>query len=111
MLDVLFIFGLGLGETGAALGTVLAQDISVCMSIYYFFLSGKSSLNLTLRHFFPDRRILREVILIGIPSFLQLSGYSVSILIVNVFLKKYSCDLGLGTYGIVNTNSEIGISV
>lgn len=50
----------------------------------------------------PDWRILREVILIGIPSFLQLSGYSVSILIVNVFLKKYSGDLGLSTYGIVS---------
>lgn len=102
VLDILFIFGLGLGETGAALGTVLAQSISMCMSIYYFFLSGKSILSLTLRHFIPDWRILREVILIGIPSFLQLSGYSVSILIVNVFLKKYSGDLGLSTYGIVS---------
>lgn len=102
VLDILFIFGLGLGETGAALGTVLAQSISMYMSIYYFFLSGKSILSLTLRHFIPDWRILREVILIGIPSFLQLSGYSVSILIVNVFLKKYSGDLGLSTYGIVS---------
>ena len=101
VLDMLFIFGLGLGETGAALGTVLAQSISMCMSIYYFFLSGKSILSLTLRHFIPDWRILREVILIGIPSFLQLSGYSVSILIVNVFFKKYSGDLGLSTYVIV----------
>lgn len=102
VLDVLFIFGFGFGETGAALGTVLAQSISMGMSIYYFFLSGKSILNLSPRHFIPDWSVLREVILIGIPSFLQLSGYSISILVVNVFLKIYGGDLNISTYGIVS---------
>lgn len=101
-LDILFIFGLGLRETGAALGTVLAQSISMGMSIYYFFLSGKSVLKLAPRHFVPDQKVLRDVILIGIPSFLQLSGYSISILIVNVFLNKYGGDFSISTYGIVS---------
>lgn len=102
VLDALFIFGFGLGETGAALGTVMAQCISMCMSIYYFFLSGKSILHLKPRHFIPDWHILREVILIGIPSFLQMSGYGIAIIIVNLFLKTFSDDLGLSTYGIVS---------
>ena len=101
-LDALFIFGLGLGEIGAALGTVMAQCISMCMSVYYFFLSGKSILHLKLRHFIPDWHILREAILIGIPSFLQMSGYSITIIIVNLYLKTFSDDLGLSTYGIVS---------
>lgn len=62
----------------------------------------KSILNLSLRHFSPDWSVLREVILIGIPSFLQLSGYSISILVVNIFLKEYGSDLNISTYGIVS---------
>lgn len=100
--DILFIAGLRLGETGAALGTVLAQSISMGMSIYYFFLSGKSVLKLSRRHFIPDREVLREILLIGIPSFLQTAGYGISILAVNVFLKKYGDTSDIGTYGIVN---------
>lgn len=102
LLDILFIFGLRMGVIGAAAGTVMAQAISMFMSIYYFFLSGKSCLKFSVKDFIPDKGIIREVILIGIPSFLQMSGYSISIIIVNQFLRKYGGDLPISTYGIVS---------
>ncbi|HOO27880.1 MAG TPA: MATE family efflux transporter [Lachnospiraceae bacterium] len=102
LLDPIFIFGFRMGVTGAAAATVAAQIISAGMSIYYFYLSKKSSLRLKPEHFIPDKELLREIILIGIPSFLQMTGYSFSIILVNQILKKYGGNLYISTYGIVS---------
>lgn len=102
ILDLFFIFGLKMGVVGAALGTVAGQAISMLMSINFFFLSGRSTLKFRLWHFRPDKKIIGEIITIGIPSFLQLSGYSISIMIVNQFLRGYGGDLPISTYGIVS---------
>ena len=101
-LDFLLIFGLGMEVTGAALGTVGGQMISMAMSIYYFFLSGKSRLRFQKHHFRPEWSLLREILLTGIPSFLQLSGYSISAAVVNLLLRSNGGDLAIGTYGIVS---------
>lgn len=102
LLDLLLIFGLGMEVTGAALGTVGGQMISMAMSIYYFFFSGKSRLRFQRHHFRPDWSLLREIILTGIPSLLQLSGYSISVAVLNLFLRSNGGDLAIGTYGIVS---------
>ena len=102
VLDVLFIFGLHMGVIGAALGTVLSQCMSMVMSIYFFFFSGRSILRFSLKYFRPDIRLLGEMIGIGIPSFFQMSGMSFAIIITNQFLRKYGGDLAISTYGIVN---------
>ena len=85
---------------GAAIGTVAGQGISMAMSIWFFYLSGKSVHHFRLRHFKPDLRLMWEVVGIGLPSSLQLSGQSVSMVIVNQFLKKYGGDLAISSYGI-----------
>lgn len=102
VLDLVFIFVLHMGVVGAALGTVLAQCISMFMSFYFFFWSGKSMLKFYPRHFRPDLHLCGEMLLLGIPSFLQLSGMSISIMVVNQFLRNYGGDLPISTYGIVN---------
>ena len=102
ILDPIFIFGLKMGVVGAAVGTVAGQAISMLMSINFFFLSGRSTLKFRFCHFRPDKKIIGEIITIGIPSFLQLSGYSISIMIVNQFLRGYGGDLPISTYGIVS---------
>ena len=102
MLDCTLIFGFQMGVVGAAVGTVAGQGISMAMSIYYFYFSGKSVLCIRLSHFIPDFRLLGEVIAIGIPSFLQLCGQSVALIIVNQFLRRYGGDLAITSYGIVN---------
>ena len=73
MLDCTLIFGFQMGVVGAAVGTVAGQGISMAMSIYYL-----------------------------IPSFLQLCGQSVALIIVNQFLRRYGGDLAITSYGIVN---------
>lgn len=59
-------------------------------------------LHIRLRHFIPEAAIIGEVTGIGIPSFLQLSGQSAALIIVNQFLRKYGGDLAISSYGIAN---------
>ena len=102
ILDPIFIFAFHLGIQGAAIATVISQCISVVMSIYYFFLSGKSHLKFRIRHFLPVFRIIGEIILIGLPSFIQLASHSLTIVIINNVLRKYGGDLTISTYGIAS---------
>lgn len=102
LLDGILIFVFQLGVIGAAVGTVAGQAVSMAMSIYYFYISGKSVLHIRLRHFIPEADIIGEVAGIGIPSFLQLSGQSAALIIVNQFLGKYGGDLAISSYGIAN---------
>lgn len=102
VLDYLFLFWFHWGVSGAAAATVLAQMISMGMSIYYFFLSGKSVVKLLPRHFIPDRMLMKEIISIGIPSFVQTAGMSISVIMTNRFLKSFGGTLPISTYGIVS---------
>ena len=79
-----------------------SQCISMGMSFYYFFLSGRSRLHIQLKHFRPDMTLLREIVFIGFPSFLQLSGTSFSLIAANRFLRQYGNDLAISVYGLVN---------
>lgn len=102
ILDPIFIFALRFGIQGAAIATVISQCISVVMSVYYFFLSGKSHLKFKLRHFILDFKIIGEIIMIGLPSFIQLASHSLTIVIINNVLRKYGGDLAISTYGIAS---------
>ena len=72
--DILFIFGLEWGATGAALGTVIGQCVSMAMSVNFFLLSGRSRLRLAARHFRPDIRLIATILSTGLPSLAQWCG-------------------------------------
>lgn len=101
ILDPLCIFFLQMGVTGAAVSNLIAQIISVIMSVYFFFFSNKSLIQIKLRHIRLNGKILKEIILTGLPSFIQLFGYSITILIVNRILKEYAGETAISTYAIV----------
>lgn len=102
ILDPIFIFVLKTGVRGAAIATVISQFIAASMSIYFFFLSNKSILKIRLKSFKLNYKIVKEIIAIGIPSFVQRSSISISMIYVNNFLGFYGGDLAISAYGIVN---------
>lgn len=108
-LDPILIFGFHLGVVGAACATVTAQCVSVFMSVYYFFLSGKSMLKIKPRNFIPNPRVLSDIFLVGLPSFIQLTGYGVTIILINQILKNIGGDLSISTYGIINKITAFAI--
>ena len=67
ILDPVFILALGQGVAGAAWATIIGNFFAV---LYYIvvFLKGNTSLSIFPRDFRPDKRIIGEVLRIGLPS-------------------------------------------
>lgn len=101
ILDPLFIGVFGLGVMGAAIATIISQFASFVYILVYF-ISGKSSLHLKIKHYLVDFKILWEVISVGFSSFARNIAGSIVAMVLNNSLGLYGGDTALAVYGIVN---------
>jgi len=101
LLDPLFIFTLDMGIQGAALATILAQFISFVYILVYL-KSGKSSLKIALHHLRPEVSIVREILGVGLPTFVRQINGSLLAIIMNNTLGFYGGDIAITVYGIIN---------
>ncbi|MDO9254657.1 MAG: MATE family efflux transporter [Bacteroidales bacterium] len=106
----LFIFIFHWGIRGAALATVIAQAIGTLWSVLHF---AKTS---SFVHFLPGymklkREIIKDIISIGMSSFLMLLSASVVISILNLSLGKYGGDYAIGAFGIINSIGNLTVMV
>ncbi|MGC3994847.1 MAG: MATE family efflux transporter [Propionicimonas sp.] len=85
-LDPLFIYGLGLGVTGAALGTVGGQMVSAGMAVWFFFLQRRRPYRITAADLRPRLGMIGALLGIGAPSFLAGLGATVLIVLINARL-------------------------
>lgn len=98
-LNYVFIFKLGLGIKSAAIATGIGQMVTVLMMLPHFLLKkgelsfGKSKI---------ECKLIKEVLRIGIPSFIAEAAFSVIILIHNMVITAQLGEVGLSTYAIVN---------
>lgn len=86
VLDVFFVFWFEMGVSGAALATVCAQIVSVCMSIWFFFFRSRRAYRIHKEQLRFHPRILSEVASIGFPSLISQISASVLVVILNRFL-------------------------
>lgn len=75
-LDPVLIYGFRMGITGAALATVCAQVFSLLCSIYYFFIRNATPCKIRIRDIRWDFGTFKEILSIGMPSFLNSLGNS-----------------------------------
>ena len=101
LLDPVFIFVLDMGIQGAALATVLCQLMSLSYSFRYF-LDRQKPIHLPEKVFALDWRVAKDSLMIGMGPFLMNSASCIVTMFVNQQMLKYSGDLGIGAYGIVN---------
>jgi len=101
ILDYIFIFPMAMGIRGAALATILSQLVSVIFILFYIY-GGHSTLKVKLHHLKPDSKILREIVIIGFPSFARQGSGSIIAVIMNNSLAFYGGELAISIYGIVN---------
>lgn len=106
----LFIFSFHWGIRGAALATVIAQVIGTLWSTLHFSKSG------SFVHFLPGymrlkKEIIKDIISIGMSSFLMLLSASVVISILNLSLGKYGGDYAIGAFGIINSIGNLTVMV
>ena len=83
-LDYLFIGAMGLGTAGAALGTTLAQTISVILS-FLVILRRKMIPGLCLADFMPQGDILGRIAKVGVPIAIQDGFVQIGFMVITVF--------------------------
>lgn len=87
VLDYILIGGLHFGATGAALGTTLAQTVSVIVAIIAI---RKKNTGISLKYsdLKPDGRILKNIVNIGIPISLQDGFIQISFIVITIIVNQ-----------------------
>ncbi|MFW6128828.1 MAG: MATE family efflux transporter [Candidatus Aminicenantaceae bacterium] len=95
ILDPIFIYTFKMGVKGAAWATVTSISVSSLIFFYWLFIDKKSYLDITFKGFKINRKILAEILEVGIPSSLAQLSMSIAI----IFLNKIVIEAG-GTDGV-----------
>lgn len=105
ILDPIMILYFGWGITGAAIATSVSIFIG---ALYYFgyFLSGRSSISIHIKHFRIGDGIAWGVLAIGIPSCLDLFLMSIAQIIMNSLMSFYG-DMAVAAAGVVMRVDQI----
>ena len=85
-LDYLFMGAMRLGPAGAALGTTLAQALSVIVSLAV--IAKGRMLPLEKRDFRPCRAVMQKILSIGVPVALQDGFIQVSFIIITIIANR-----------------------
>jgi len=109
LLDPLLIFNVGMGIGGAAVATILSRIFTWLLFVWYY-KSGKSTVSLSLRQMKPDVEMFKEILKIGIPSFMFQLLTTISTGIINVLASAYGTDAVAGM-GIVIRILNIGMFI
>jgi putative MATE family efflux protein len=101
VLAPLFIFAFHWGIRGAATATVCAQGIGSVWAFLHF-TRKEHAVRFRRGCFKPKLRIIRDVVSIGLPSFIMLFCASFVAVLVNTRLTRYGGDYAIGAFGIIN---------
>ena len=85
-LDYLFIGALDFGPAGAALGTTLAQTISVAVSL--FMILRRKSISLSKGDFHPRRSVVGQILQIGVPVALQDGLIQIAFIVITIIANR-----------------------
>ncbi|MBQ7543680.1 MAG: MATE family efflux transporter [Synergistaceae bacterium] len=105
VLDPIMILWFGWGITGAAIATTVSIIIG---AMYYagYFLLGKSSISIHIRHFKVREGIAWGVLAIGIPSCLDLWLMSIAQILMNSLMSAYG-DMSVAAAGVMMRIDQI----
>ncbi len=115
ILDPIFIFSLNMGIKGAAYATVIGQIVSLILSIIYY--TRTKTFKISLNSFKLNFSILKNVINLGVSTFITQMSIVVISLVCNLMLakygsiSKYGADIPLAVIGIVMKVFSIVINI
>ena len=98
ILEPIFIYVLGLGVKGAALGTLVAFVVSLSIGIY--FIRKKSYLRIRWSAFKFTPRIIKEIYSVGGAATLMMLLISIYTMFINRFMSHYGTEY-VASFGIV----------
>ncbi len=97
VLDPVFIYTLGFGIAGAAYATVLSMAISSAILVYWF-LGGRTFIDVGLSKFRADRRILFDILRVGLPSSLSMLSMSIAMVFLNMIIVRAGGSDGVAVF-------------
>lgn len=100
ILDPIFIFGLNMGVSGAALATIIAQGVSACWVLFFLF-GKKSTIKIRKEYVVPDLKITLSIMALGISPFVMSSTESLLQISFNNQLLLYGGNLSVATMAIL----------
>lgn len=102
ILDPIMIFGLfgcpKMGVAGAAIATVIGQAVAATIGILLN-LKYNKEITIKLKNFIPDKKLVAEMLVIGIPSVLMQAIGSVMTFCMNNVLKGFGLD-AMNVFGV-----------
>ena len=90
LLDLLFVLGFGWGAFGAALATILGQGFSLVSSVIYLYRRKDAfCFDFRLRSFRPERRYLKMLLQLGVPTAAQFAAILISVLFIGAQINSF----------------------
>ncbi len=114
-LDALFIFGLKMGMTGAALATIMGQILGACLAFWY--VMHYKTVKLERIHLRPELFRIRQIAAIGLASFINQLAMMVVQITLNNSLKYYGAQsvygeaIPIACAGIVMKTNQLFFAV
>ena len=106
VLDPIFIFGMDMGVQGAALATIIAQEVSAIWVLA--FLTGKrTKLKIRLKYLRLKPKVLLPVVAIGVSPFIMQSTESLVNISFNSSLLKYGGNVYVGAMTICSSIMQV----
>lgn len=87
LLDYLLIGGFRLGATGAALGTVLSQTVSV-IAAFIMIRKKEMGIHLSFSDLKPDKKMIKGLLKVGIPVSLQDGFVQVAFIVLTIIANR-----------------------
>ena len=106
ILDIVFVFPLELGMSGASIASVLGSLCTVCILLLHF-CSKSNGLRFTLQGFSWSR--IGKIFQNGFTSFLVETTAGIVMFVFNIELLKYAGDIGVSMYGVICNTAIIVI--
>ncbi|MBL5982113.1 hypothetical protein NAAC61_08900 [Petrotoga sp. 8T1HF07.NaAc.6.1] len=104
-LDPLFIFQFNLGVFGAALATMLSQVIMSVVFLIVLF-RGREGFKLHAKDFVPDPKLIKKVLVVGLPSSIGESFTAIGFAIIMGVIAQFG-PIVISGYGIGNRMNNL----
>ena len=110
LLNLLFVVGFGMSADGVALATVISQAFSA-IAVMYILFKETGPLNFSFDKLKIDGNILKEMILIGLPSGIQSAFFSISNVIVQKSVNGFGSTIIAGNSTASNLEGFVHVSM
>ncbi len=98
ILDPFFIYILGMGVVGAAWATMISFTVSALLLSYWLLFKKNTYLTIVLKDFKFNKRIINEILKVGIPSSLAQLSMSITMIIINKIVIKAAGTDGVAVF-------------